>query len=82
MSTLTKMNEMAIQQLTGYTSAYSGESIEDLIISMGMDFEEWNTVKPQVFDWLPKKLTDEIDQYFKELVDNSSVEETESCRQQ
>lgn len=54
---------MASQQLEGYNSASSGESIASLITSMGLKKEEWEALKSD-------GSTDHLRDFIKEYIDN------------
>ena len=70
MSKLTNMNEMAIQQFTGYHHAYTGFSVSELATSMGLDAEEWEVLKPEM-PWLDKHLVAELDEHYEEQTDEA-----------
>lgn len=60
-----KMKEYALQQLTGFHQAHSGDSIVALAESMGMDSDEWSEIKEEA-QWLDARLVEELDEHFAE----------------
>lgn len=59
--------EQAEQQLTGFYSAFRGCTISVLVAEMGLQRDEWITLKATGrVRWLPEKLGKEIDKYFED----------------
>lgn len=57
----------AEQQFTGFHIAYTGGTIETLVIDMGLSLDEWETLKPGM-PWLHKRLVEYVDEYFAKQV--------------
>jgi len=62
-----RMIELAEAQLTGYLSAKHGESLEDLVSSMGLTLVEWNVIKEKLYLSLSNDDIDCVDRYFESL---------------
>lgn len=59
---LTEMEELAIQQFTGYYLGSNGFPVAELVSSMGLTREEWNRIKKDVDD----SFYDEVERCFED----------------
>lgn len=59
-----EMLDMADQQLRGFGHAIKGYGVRDLVSSMGLKAEEWNTLRDRAKVYLPEECVEEIDEYF------------------
>lgn len=61
---ITKMEQLAEAQILGYYSCENGESIADLVCSMGLTKKEWKHLKQDTtIDYLPDSFKQEIEEY-------------------
>jgi len=61
-----KQTLLAQQQLIGYSHAAEGYSVTDLIRGMDLTRDEWDEITCDDGLHFPKKIVDEIEEYFLE----------------